>query len=193
MNGLAGLYGVLVAFMLAGAWDRLDGLRNTLAAEFTALADLEFISSLMPPPIRAEIAAEVDKYRNQLREELSVRPGTRETSTAAPVDTQMVKAIISFQPQTPGETQLQRIALDLIRELGDQRRIRSNSDEPLPLVVWFILIGGSIAVLGVIAVITRNPLGWLFLACFGVVIGLSLFSIYALSHPARLGLLAAPL
>lgn len=188
-NGLAGVYGVLVAFILAGAWDRVDNIRNTLSAELTALADLKFVASLMPPPIGVALAAEVDTYHDILRDQLAAPQRERRDRASGVVASEMVKTIIRFEPRTPGETRVQSLALDLVKQLDDQRRIRTTADQALPAIVWFILIAGSVSVLGVIAIASRTPLGWVYLACLAAIIGLALFSIYALSHPGRLGLL----
>ena len=63
MDALAGLYGVLIAFILAGAWERFEEMRSTVSVEANALADLAQIASLFPAPVQAEFGALLEEYR----------------------------------------------------------------------------------------------------------------------------------
>ena len=191
MEALASLYGVLVAFLLAGAWDRLGDARNTIAIEINALADLRQVAALFPPPTSTRLAAAVDRYHQRAIDELSHEHTPREASELPAILGEMFRVVAAFEPRAPAETQLQALALDAVKDLADQRRTREWSTQPLPGLVWWILIGGAAAMIVLVAISSSVRLGVLYLVLLAGVISLALFSIYALTYPVRAGLIAA--
>jgi len=189
MEALASLYGVLVAFLLAGAWDRLDNARSSIAIEINALADLRQIATMFPPPTSTQLASVVDRYQQRAVEELSSGQTLREGSALPAILGEMFRTIATFEPRAPTESQLQALALDAVKDLADQRRTRAWSGQPLPHLVWWILIGGAAAVLVLVSIASGTRLGLLYLILLAAVISLALFSIYALTYPPRAGLI----
>src|SRR5690606_27463297 len=80
LEAMAALYGVLVAFVLAGAWDRLDQTRLALTLEANAITDLQQTARILPAPTRDELGRAVDAYRESVLEELRLLAAGR-TST----------------------------------------------------------------------------------------------------------------
>jgi len=191
MEALAALYGVLVAFLLAGAWDRLDDARNAVAIEVNALSDLRQIAAMFPPPTSTQLAVAVERYHTRAIEELLNERTTRETSMLPAIVAEIFRTVAMFEPRTPAETQLQVLALDAVKDLADQRRTRTYTSQPLPHLVWWILIGGAAAIIVVVAISSSARLGLIYLLLLAGVISLALFSIYALTYPVRAGLIEA--
>src|SRR5690606_13264741 len=77
VEAMAALYGVLVAFVLAGAWDRLDQTRVALTLEANAITSLQQTARVLPPPTRDELGRAVDAYRESVLEELRLLASER--------------------------------------------------------------------------------------------------------------------
>ncbi|HEX7051054.1 MAG TPA: hypothetical protein VF188_12675, partial [Longimicrobiales bacterium] len=150
MEGMAALYGVLLAFLLSGAWDRLDQARATMTLETDALVDLVQIARFLPAPAGPRLTSAAEAYRENAVAEIVL---LAEGGTAVAGDTivgRLWRIIAGFEPRTPGQEQLQSRAFDAVDVLGTQRRIRlRQAARGLPSVLWLILAVGAAAVLGV--------------------------------------------
>ena len=192
IEAMAALYGVLVAFLLSGAWERFDQTRGTMMLEANAIADLGQVAALFPEPLRDELSAAVEAYRVSVIAELpQLAEGGRSTEPDAILD-RLWRILAGFEPATPPQVDLQSRAFDAVEELADQRRFRLQAiRRTLPPILWVILVGGAVAVLVVVAsssVDGRLPA--VYLALLSAMISFALFAIYALSHPIRSGLAA---
>lgn len=190
MEAMAGLYGVLVAFLLAGAWERYDDMRGTLMLELSQLTDLHQIAQLLPAPTSEQLDTQVYAFIEQERSALQTNyePGNSElTSTLQ----RMVTILAQFEPATSTQSLLQDKALDAVDELATQHRILLHSrHRQLPALVWVVLIGGGSAMLILVAISSRTSrLAATYLVLITIVISLALYTIYALSYPARTGFL----
>lgn len=197
LEAMAALYGVLVAFVLAGAWDRLDQTRLALTLEVNAITDLQQIARVLPPPTRDELGRAVDAYRESVLEEMRLLAAGRTSTEPNAVVDRILRILAGFEPETAGQAELQSWAFDVLEELSDQRGVRlAMARRTPPPVLWAILIAGGAAVL---AVAGASSLGGrlraTYVALLAAVIAFALFAIYALSHPVRSGLAAemAPL
>ena len=197
LEAIAALYGVLVAFVLAGTWDRLDQTRLALTLEANATTDLQQIARALPPPTRDELGRAVDAYRESALEELRLLGTGRTRTEPDSVIDRIWRILADFQPATPGQAELQSRAFDVVGELGDQRRIRlATAQQTPPAVLWVILIGGGAAALALAAATSLGDrLRATYVALLAAVIAFALFVIYALAYPLRSGLAAdiAPL
>ncbi|MBX6363810.1 MAG: DUF4239 domain-containing protein [Gemmatimonadetes bacterium] len=190
MEAMAGLYGVLLAFILAGAWQRLGDTRANLALEANALADLRRTARLLPAPLGDRLGAEVEAYRVRAVEELPLAADGRTSPAVDSTQERLWRTLTDFAPATPGESALQSHAFDALTELEDQRRLRLAAQRrALPPLLWVILIGGAAAVLGLVAVSSAGErLPALYLALLAAVISFALYATYAMAYPLRSGL-----
>lgn len=192
MEAMAGIYGLLAAFILGGAWDRFDQTRGAMLLEANAYADLHLIARALPQPTTEEFGNALQEYRENAIEELRSLARGRMSDEATRAVDRLWLILARFEPETTGQAELQSRAFDLTEELTKQRRPRllATQNAPPP-ILWMILVGGAVAVLGVAALASvggRIPAAYL--ALLTAVICLVLYSIYALSYPARSGLLA---
>ncbi|HEX7091875.1 MAG TPA: DUF4239 domain-containing protein [Longimicrobiales bacterium] len=192
LEAMAALYGVLVAFVLAGAWDRLDQTRAALTLEANAITDLQQTARILPAPTRDELGRAVDAYRESVREELRLLAAGRTSTEPDALVDRMLRILAGFQPETAGQAELQSRAFDVVQELRDQRGVRLvMARRTPPAVLWAILIAGGVAVLAVAAATSLGGrLRATYVALLAAVIAFALFAIYALSHPVRSGLAA---
>jgi hypothetical protein len=192
IEAMAALYGVLVAFLLSGAWERFDQTRGTMMLEANAIADLGQVAALFPEPLRDDLSAAVEAYRVSVIAELpQLAEGGRSTEPDAILD-RLWRILAGFEPATPAQVDLQSRAFDAVEELADQRRFRLQAiRRTLPPILWVILVGGAAAVLVVVASSSADGrLPAVYLALLSAMISFALFAIYALSHPIRSGLAA---
>lgn len=191
MEAMAGLYGVLVAFILAGTWDRFDQVRVTTTLEASAFSDLQQIARILPPSVRDEFGSAVEAYRESALEELPLLAEGRSSEEADAVIDRLWRILGDFQPETLGDAELRVRAFDAVEELEKQRRIRLHTvSRQLPTILWVILVGGAVAVICLVAASSLGGrLPAVYLALISAVIGLALYAIYALSYPVRSGLI----
>ncbi len=196
MEATAALYGVLAAFILAGAWQRFDDTRGTLTIEANAYSNLRQISSILPPPIAAEFGAAIDAYPASARAELGL-PAPERSDVAAGDDAEEIigrlwSILARFEPATAGQSELQTRAFDAVQQLGDARRARLLAVRRTPPpILWVILVGGAAAVLALATISSSGGrIPGVYLALLTAVVSLTLYSIYVLAYPLRSGLLA---
>lgn len=192
LEAIAALYGVLVAFVLAGAWDRLDQTRAALTLEANAITDLQQTVGILPAPTRDELARIVDAYRESVLEELRLLAAGRTSTEPDALVDRMLRILAGFEPHTAGEAELQSRAFDVVQELKDQRGVRLvMARRTPPAILWAILIAGGAAVLAVAAASSLGSrLRAAYVALLAAVLAFALFAIYALSHPVRSGFTA---
>lgn len=184
---VSGLYGVLVAFLLAAALTGYQNLRGGIAIESNAIADLIRIADQLPPPAGYEIhAAALEYARSVIDDEwprMAEGSGSPATSTAL---ANLWRQVQGFAPQTATETNLQALALDLVRSITLQRQLRIvAATRSIPRIVWVIL-GFGAAVSTVVSSFSTPPRFFIrhaFLAALAVMIALTLYALYVLSHP----------
>lgn len=189
MEAMAGLYGVLVAFLLANAWQRYDETRATLQLELNQLAVLQQIAQVLPLTTREQLEMQLQAYREQAILDVQMLANNRAGNASASIIDDMMNIVVQFDPANNAQSLLQSKAFDAITELSNQRRILVQTGRrPLPGIVWVVLCSGAVAVIGVVAVSSRgSPVGAGYLVLLTILLALALYSIYALSYPIRTG------
>ena len=190
MEAMAGLYGVLLAFLLGGAWDRLDNALAATQVEAGAVANLRQIARILPPPLDVELGAAVEAYRVSEVEALSPSTRLRRSGEVDPRIAHLWRIVASFEPETSAQTQLQAQAIDAVEQLTEQRRLRlATAPRRLHPLLWVVLLTGAAGILGMVAISRpRHRLPGLYLSALATLIAFVLYSIYALSDPVRSGL-----
>jgi hypothetical protein len=193
VEAMAGLYGVLVAFLLSGVWERFDHVRDTVTNEANALAELRQVARTLPAPAGDAIRAGGAAYLAASRAELPLLArGGRSPQVDSSAD-RLWRTVADFEPASPGQTELQTRAFDALEELGNERRLRLDAvGRALPPILWIILVGGAAAVLAVVAITSADGrIPAVYLALLAAVISFALFAIYAFSYPGRSGLVTS--
>jgi hypothetical protein len=184
---VSGLYGVLVAFLLAAALAGFQDLRGGIVIESNALADLIRIADFLPPPVGYEIRAAALEYtRSVITDEWHRMADGSSSSTTSTALGNLWRQVQAFAPQNAGEANVQAVALDLVRTITLQRQLRIvAATRTIPSIVWVILgLGAAISiVLSSFSAPPRLFLRYAFLAALAVMIALTLYALYVLSHP----------
>lgn len=186
-QAVSGVYGVLVAFLLAGALTSFQALRGNLTVELNALIELARLAQALPAPAAAEIGEATRAFAFSLVDDEwpHLAEGRANPRTTAAL-TRLRQLVATFSPSSAGEANLHAAALDLVRTIGEQRRILIlAARRGLPALVWWILgIGGVVSIgISTLSAPPFRPLRFVLVAALTVLIALALYTLYALSHP----------
>jgi hypothetical protein len=184
---VSGLYGVLIAFLLAGALTSFQDLRRNVATEANALVDLVRLAGSLPPPTGYEIRAAALAYASSAVEDewplLAEGASSPRTTRAL---TELWRPITSYSPPTAGEANIHALALDLVETIGTERRLRIlAARRTIPALVWVVLgFGGILTILlSTFSVPPGRYLRHSFVAGLAIIVALTLYTLYVLSHP----------
>jgi hypothetical protein len=187
MEPLAGLYGLLLAFLVSSVAGRATELRRALDIEAESIARLEQISAHLTPPADAQLRALLDRY---VAAETAARSGTNDPATSGALLTSMWLSLAVLEPQRPHDSVLQSEALDELTVLREQRPIAARAHRhALGAPIWLVLGIGFVCIVGVSVIAgLGDPRASIYLVALTAVIVTTLYVLYVLSRP----LLAVP-
>ncbi len=184
---VGGIYGILLAFVVVLVWDRWNEAREGAAAEANAVADLYRISEGLPEPVGERFRSEAIGYLETLiaRDWPAMEHGRGSPELNA-VSRSMWRQVTSFQPADHAQRNLHLAALDATTRVSDERRRRLMIvTQHVPPLLWGVLICG-----GLVTIAFTNFFGLRYgrskavmSATLAAIVGLVLFTIYALDHP----------
>ena len=182
MAPLAGLYGLLLAFLVGGVADRSTELRRSTREEAEAFARMQQIAHMVPAPVSAELHSLLASYA---RAESAARADQRLTPAAEGALNAIWYALAAFDANRRRDIFLQSEALSELRTLREERRVAASMARPAHgLMIWIVLLVGSLSIIGVCAVASLgDPRATFHLAALTLVITLMLYTLYLLSRP----------
>jgi len=181
------VYAVLLGFTTIVVWEDFEVARATTESEATELAEIFWLADELPEPQRARLREIASSYAEVvIDEEWSLMAQGRASSQAWALVDDMRKTVYSFEPNTAAEQVLYEQGLQMVHNLADQRNLRLlEASGGIPRVLWGVLVIGGIIVVGFTYLFglenTRSHT--LMIASLAAVIGLAIFTIYALDHP----------
>lgn len=188
LGALFSIYGILLSLVIVAVWDDYQRAREITAAEASATVDVARAVESLPPPLGPEVAREVIAYYNQvLASELPAMAHGRASPEISLALEAVWKKVATFAPVTEREKNLHELALNRLIELGNQRRLRLIANERrLPALLWAVIFVGGVMVVGFSSLLGARAARTLALrlAVAGL-IGLIVFTIYALEYPFR--------
>lgn len=182
MEPLAGIYGLLLAFLVGTVADRGFELRGAMLEEAEAYHRMDQIAGRLPMPLGTELRRSLQMYRSA---ELAARAEQEKGQRSTTILNDMWLSVATFEPRRPRENILQSEALAELRILRDQREgaARANQFAYGPLI-WLVLGIGTVSVLGVCLIAgLADPRGAVYLAALTATIAITLYVFYALSRP----------
>lgn len=182
MEPLAGVYGLLLAFLVSGVAGRAAGLRTSLQAEAEAYHRVEQIADRLPAPLGSKLQLSLRRYAQA---ESAARSGNSTVQQSERLLNDLWLSLATFEPSRAREEVLQSEALDALRTLREQRAVAVRSKlHAHGFLIWVVLIVGSVSVIGVCAVASlADPRAPLYLAALTAMIVVTLYVLYALSRP----------
>ena len=182
MEPLAGVYGLLLAFMVTTVADRAAELRRAVSIEAESIQRLEQISRELPESTGVRLRAGLQQYamiENAARRRASVS----ENSSALLAD--MWLAMTLFEGQRPRDATLQQEALEELAILREHGPVAARAHRhAIGTPVWLVLGIGAISIIGVCLVAgLGDPRAPIYLTALTAVIATTLYVLYVLSRP----------
>jgi len=187
MAATAGLFGVLVAFVLNVALSRFDSAQEVISRETSFLEELSVVAAEFPPQLRDEVRAACAAYFRGLSNESSGSLIDERTQAALE---RLQTSVATFKPSDEGATNAHSAALGAVNQLSAQRRTRLMlSRQSMPWPVWGVLLFGGLFAMLLCAFAQIRPLALHlgFVGGLAVLIASALLTIYVVERPFGVG------
>jgi uncharacterized membrane protein YedE/YeeE len=143
------IYAVVLGFVVVVVWEKYDSTVANVETEIAAVSDLYRTVSGLSGPTRVEVRKELSEYTNQI---IHVEWPLMATRTQVSKDLALIETLAhqidTYVPKNQGEANAQQEAMTQLNRLLDARRLRLIQSAPsVPLVLWFALIAGALAML----------------------------------------------
>lgn len=183
-------FGITLGLLSVGAWENFNGVDAAVGQEATDIGVCYRVFDNYPEPERTVLT---DQLRTYTRREIDVAwpkqregiiPGTEGNKRLS----QLQHDLTRFEPRTEGEKALHSEALGLFSKMIESRRARLSSvTTQLPMIVWFVVIAGSILNLSLmwLFVIEKKILHDLLTTILAALLGLLVFLLVAMDLPFR--------
>ena len=182
MEPLAGVYGLLLAFLVTTLADRATDLRRAVDIEAESIQRLEQISTQLPDSAGAQLRTALHSYASMENAARRGPPGA-ESSTAVLAD--MWLEMTLFEGQRPRDTALQQEALEELAVLREHGPVAARAHRhAIGLPIWLVLGIGAISIIAVCLVAgLGDPRAPIYLTALTAVIATTLYVLYVLSRP----------
>jgi hypothetical protein len=180
-------YGVMVGLIAVGVWEQYSSTDEKVALEASALAALYRDVSEFPAPHRARLQADVREYTFHVIH--GAWPLQRQGIIPTQANDILWKVqddLMSFEPATNSEDNIQNEALHAYNALVELRRMRLHSVESgLPFAVWVVIVLGAAITLAVGCFFETKSFAvhfWM-ISLTSALIGLIIWLLAMLDHP----------
>ncbi|MES2659101.1 MAG: hypothetical protein V4689_10830 [Verrucomicrobiota bacterium] len=183
------LYGLLLGLVAVGAWENHADAEDVVTHEAGKIAALHRDLSAYPQPMRGELQALLKEYVRFVIEDAwpAQRRGVLPTGGTARANA-IYERMNEFNPATPAEIVLDQEAMSEFNSFLEARQQRLDAvSGGLPAAIWWVVIGGSIAMLGTTFLfrIPKPRLQIVLTLSLGLTTGLLVFLIIVMDHPFR--------
>jgi hypothetical protein len=182
-------YAVLLGLMVIAVWEQWEGAKATVDDEASQLAEIYWIAHQLPQPEGRHIQELAHSYAEVVVDEEWPLMAQGEFSPKAWATIDEIRdSIQSFDSSTDDQLLLDQQALERVHGLADARRDRLlASEEGLPAIMWVVLIGGGLIVVGFTYLfgMENNLTHILMVAALALIISSVLFTVASLNYPFR--------
>jgi hypothetical protein len=182
-------YAVLLGLMVIAVWEQWEGAKVTVDDEASQLAEIYWIAHQLPQPEGRHIQELAHSYAEVVVDEEWPLMAQGEFSPKAWATIDEIRdSIQSFDSSTDDQLLLDQQALERVHGLADARRDRLlASEEGLPAIMWVVLIGGGLIVVGFTYLfgMENNITHILMVAALALIISSVLFTVASLNYPFR--------
>ncbi len=143
-------YAVLIAFMLSGVWNNLQGASLNAEQEANSLVNIYRFAYHLPPESKSQVQDLAKRYCTAMIQEEWPAMAREQQSANAHLLVQMLwYSLNSVQPRNANEQTVMDHALSELTSMTEHRRIRLlQSRRRLPALLWAVLIVGGIVTVG---------------------------------------------
>ncbi|MBW8877998.1 MAG: DUF4239 domain-containing protein [Acidobacteria bacterium] len=180
-------YALLMGLIAVATWENHSRIEDVVTGEAVAVSDLYRDVEAYPSPLREELRGLLRQYVQAVIEKewpLQLR-GESPAKVVGPVD-QLVHRMVTFEPATPGQQIAHGESLRQLNSVLSLRRQRLQAvDDGLSRLMWLIVLLGAALTIGLTFFFCTDKLAIqaLLTVALSVVIGLSIFLIFALDGP----------
>jgi hypothetical protein len=142
---LAGIYGIVVAFVIVVLWEDFRSAQDVASSEANSLSQMVQDSDAFPVPNRAAVVDAVRHYvRTVVDDEWVAMRQRRESPTAEAAIGRLYDSLRTFEPSTAVESSFFQDASSNLDQVQTSRRDRIRlSQRGLPGVLQVLIVGGA--------------------------------------------------
>jgi len=184
---VAGLYAVLVAFVVVNEWQTFNDTQSQVSAESAAMTAAYFDAGTLPDPTRTDIQRDLIAYdRSVLCVEFPSLADSH--GPAAPTRAALMKLYTTTAdaPAAVQELPFYTNAVTQISLITSARRARINAAaSPIPDLLLVVILVTSLALVGVASVLDTQHRRWhlVLTTALTILVGLNLALVISLSQP----------
>lgn len=187
------IYAIVLGLAIAGVWEGRGSAQADVQAEAQALHEVKARVQTYPPQVRDQVRADVDAYARFVADH--EWPYMKHHGELSPQGTALLDRVradvTQFDPKTDLAAQTYQPVVDQVAAADAARTARGQSaGATMPAMVWFGLITGALATVGLIFTlqIRRSGRELLLAGLFSALIAFLLFLIWDLDAPFGTGL-----
>jgi hypothetical protein len=182
-------YAVLLGLMVIAVWEQWDAAKAIVDDEASELAEIYWIAHQLPQPEGRHIQELAHSYAEVVVDEewQLMAQGEFSPKAWATID-EIRDSIQSLHASNDDQLLLDQQALERVHGLADARRDRLlAAEEGLPAIMWVVLIGGGLIVVGFTYLfgMENNITHILMVAALALIISSVLFTVASLNYPYR--------
>ena len=184
------LYGLLLGLVSVDNWDNFDDARNLSATEAAAISAFYRDVAILHHPRGPALQGDVRNYlRKIIRDEFPAYNNGMVPEGSYHLLDAIHRDLVSYLPEGPVELQFYKEAVSHFNQMVELRdlRIDSVAHDGVPVVFWFAIVMGSLAII-VVSFFFHMPSysGHLFLVnCITFFTAVMVFLIVAVDNPWR--------
>lgn len=186
---VAGIYAVLIGFVIVNEWQTFDDAQTNVSAESAAIATALFEASTLPEPARTRISRALARYnRSVVCVEI---PSLSEDHLPARRTAAALRNVFETTANVSADVQAQPLYSSLAGEIGDiatARRARINdASSPVPELLLVVIFIMSLGLVAAVSVLDTQHKRWHAVLTVGVtvLVALNLALVVALGRPFR--------
>ncbi len=142
---LAGIYGIVVAFVIVVLWEDLRNAQEIASTEANAVAQMVQDSQVFPSPNRLAVSEAVREYVHAIvDDEWPAMRDHRESARAEAAVSRLYDSLRAYDPNTNAESSFYQDASANLDQVDTSRRERIRlSRRGLPGVLQVLIVGGA--------------------------------------------------
>ena len=147
---ISGVFGILIGFTAFLVWQQYTTAHVTAQREASELAAIYWHAEELPNSERLQVQQYARSYaRIVIEEEWPLMGQGQESPKAWATIDKLRRTIDGFEPSTSSEETLHDRQVTLVDEVLNDRRLRLlQSREGLPPILWTVLLGGTVLLVG---------------------------------------------
>jgi Protein of unknown function (DUF4239) len=184
---IAGLYAVLIAFVIVNEWQAFNNAQTQVSNESAALTTTYFNASVLPEPGRTQIqGAVLDYARSVVCVELPYLATHEGPAPATRLALQSLFTTVARAEPSAGSSDFYRATVDQLGNVSTARRARiASASSPLPDLLLVVIVVTSLALIAAVSGLDTQHRRWhiAITAALTVIVALNLALVLTLDRP----------